>query len=115
MPRSDRTRWPGQRPSCVPWPPPAYTTATSSRLPRSCPAPCAIWASKCATELDPAEAGAYGQILAERLDPQRFPTMAAVATGPTFDDDGDVTPMVRFGLSRLLDGIDSYTKGKSNG
>jgi AcrR family transcriptional regulator len=72
--------------------------------------------ARIATDLDPAEAGAYGQILAERLDAQRFPIMAALAAGPTFDDDdGDLTPMVRFGLRRLLDGIESHTKGKGNG
>jgi AcrR family transcriptional regulator len=72
--------------------------------------------ARIATELDPAEAGAYGQILAERLDSQRFPIMAALAAGPTFDDDdGDLTPMVRFGLRRLLDGIENHTKGRGNG
>jgi AcrR family transcriptional regulator len=71
--------------------------------------------ARIATALDPAEAGAYGQILAERLDPQRFPIMAALATGDTFDDDGDLTPMVRFGLRRLLDGIDNHVNGKGNG
>jgi AcrR family transcriptional regulator len=65
---------------------------------------------------DPAKAGAYGRVLAERLDPQRFPIMAALSAGPTFDDDeGDLTPMVRFGLRRLLDGIEAHTRGNSRG
>ena len=37
--------------------------------------------------------------------------MAELTANATFDDDqGDVTPMVWFGLRRLLDGIDAYAK-----
>ncbi|MEV6397410.1 helix-turn-helix domain-containing protein [Streptomyces sp. NPDC051907] len=65
--------------------------------------------ARVATELDPAGAAAYGQVLAERLDPERFPVLCSLAGGDGFDDeeDGDVTPIVRCGLDRLLDGIEA--------
>jgi hypothetical protein len=38
--------------------------------------------------------------------------MAQLTANATFDDDeGDVAPMVWFGLRRLLDGIDAYAEG----
>lgn len=62
-------------------------------------------------ELDPAAAADYGRVLAERLDPKRFPIMAELTAHATFHgDEGDVAPMVWFGLRRLLDGIDAYAK-----
>ena len=67
--------------------------------------------ARIAGELDPAAAADYGRVLAERLDPRHFPLMAELTANATFDDDqGDVTPMVWFGLRRLLDGIDAYAK-----
>ncbi|MFJ2738653.1 TetR/AcrR family transcriptional regulator [Streptomyces sp. NPDC087440] len=65
--------------------------------------------ARVATELDPAGAAAYGQVLAERLDPTRFPTLCALAgeEGLDEDEDGDVTPIVRHGLRYLLDGIEA--------
>jgi hypothetical protein len=67
--------------------------------------------ARIAGELDPAAAADYGRVLAERLDPKRFPLMAELTANATFDDDqGDVAPMVWFGLRRLLDGIDAYAK-----
>jgi AcrR family transcriptional regulator len=67
--------------------------------------------ARISTELDPAAAAEYGRVLAERLDPTRFPIMAELAANATFqDDEGDVGPMVWFGLRRLLDGIDAYAK-----
>jgi AcrR family transcriptional regulator len=63
------------------------------------------------SELDPAAAADYGRVLAERLDPKRFPIMAQLTANATFEDgEGDVAPMVWFGLRRLLDGIDAYAK-----
>jgi AcrR family transcriptional regulator len=68
--------------------------------------------ARIAGELDRAAAADYGRLLAERLDPRRFPMMAELAANATFeDDDGDIAPMVWFGLRRLLDGIDAYAKG----
>ena len=65
--------------------------------------------ARIAGELDPAAAADYGRVLAERLDPKRFPLMAELTANATFDDDdGDVAPMVWFGLRRLFDGIDAY-------
>jgi AcrR family transcriptional regulator len=61
-------------------------------------------------ELDPTAAARYGQVLAERLDPRRFPIMSALTASATFDDDQGVAPMVWFGLRRLLDGIDAYAR-----
>jgi hypothetical protein len=62
-------------------------------------------------ELDPAAAAAYGRVLADRLDPTRFPVMAELTANAVFEDDeGDVAPMVWFGLRRLLDGIEAYAK-----
>lgn len=47
--------------------------------------------------------------LAERLDRKQYPIMAELTAKATFDNDqGDVAPMVWFGLRRLLDGIDAY-------
>ncbi|MGC4937961.1 TetR/AcrR family transcriptional regulator [Kribbella sp. DT2] len=72
--------------------------------------------ARVATELDPAGAAAYGQVLAERLNPEQFPVLCSLAAedGLDEDEDGDVTPIVRYGIERLLDGIeaalDSATK-----
>ena len=67
--------------------------------------------ARIAGELDPAATADYGRVLAERLDPKRFPIMAELIADAVFDDDeGDVAPMVWFGLRRLLDGIDAYAK-----
>ena len=42
--------------------------------------------------MDPAAAD-YGQVLTERLDQKRFPTMAQLTTDATFDNnEGDVAP-----------------------
>ncbi|WOX23498.1 TetR/AcrR family transcriptional regulator [Streptomyces solicathayae] len=65
--------------------------------------------ARVATELDPAKAAAYGQVLAERLDPDRFPTLCSLLGTEGLDDeeDGDVTPIVRHGMQCLLDGIET--------
>ncbi|MEV7614386.1 TetR/AcrR family transcriptional regulator [Streptomyces sp. NPDC089799] len=64
--------------------------------------------ARVATELDPEGAAAYGQVLAERLDPSRFPVLTSLIGGPGLDEeeDGDVAPILRLGLARLLDGIE---------
>jgi AcrR family transcriptional regulator len=68
--------------------------------------------ARIAGDLDPAAAADYGRVLAERLDPERFPIMAELTANATFeDDDEDIAPMLWFGLRRLLDGIDAYAKG----
>jgi AcrR family transcriptional regulator len=65
--------------------------------------------ARISSELDPAAAADYGRVLAERLDRKRYPLMAELTANATFDNDqGDVAPMVWFGLQRLLDGIDAY-------
>ncbi|MFD7963078.1 TetR/AcrR family transcriptional regulator [Streptomyces zaomyceticus] len=65
--------------------------------------------ARVATELDPAGAAAYGEVLARRLDPARFPTLCSLAGEEGLDEaeDGDVTPIVRHGLEFLLDGIEA--------
>jgi AcrR family transcriptional regulator len=66
--------------------------------------------ARIATELDPAAGADYLRVLAERLDPKRFPIMAELTANATFDDEGNVAPMVWFGLRRLMDGIDAYAE-----
>lgn len=65
--------------------------------------------ARVAGELDPTAAATYGQVLAERLDPERFPTLCSLAGGEGLDEeeDGDVTPIVRHGMQLLLDGIEA--------
>jgi AcrR family transcriptional regulator len=65
--------------------------------------------ARVATELDPAAAAAYGQILTERLSPDQFPTLCALVgtEGLDEEEDGDVTPIVRHGMQYLLDGIEA--------
>ncbi|MFD9082682.1 TetR/AcrR family transcriptional regulator [Streptomyces erythrochromogenes] len=65
--------------------------------------------ARVATELDPAGAAAYGEVLARHLDPARFPVLCSLAGTDGFeeDEDGDVTPIVRSGVRRLLDGIEA--------
>ncbi|WP_329120472.1 TetR/AcrR family transcriptional regulator C-terminal domain-containing protein [Streptomyces sp. NBC_01353] len=65
--------------------------------------------ARVATELDPESAAAYGEVLARRLDPERFPLLCSLAgeEGLDEDEDGDVTPIVRHGITRLLDGIEA--------
>lgn len=65
--------------------------------------------ARISSELDSAAAADYGRVLAERLDRKQYPIMAELTAKATFDNDqGDVAPMVWFGLRRLLDGIDGY-------
>ena len=65
--------------------------------------------ARISSELDSAAAADYGRVLAERLDRKQYPIMAELTAKATFDNDqGDVAPMVWFGLRRLLDGIDAY-------
>ncbi|MFD8825221.1 TetR/AcrR family transcriptional regulator [Streptomyces sp. NPDC059605] len=68
--------------------------------------------ARVAAELDPAGAAAYGQVLAERLDPEQFPTLCSLAGGSGLDEaeDGDVTPIVHHGMQRLLDGIEARAR-----
>ncbi|MFE5658277.1 TetR/AcrR family transcriptional regulator [Streptomyces sp. NPDC056517] len=68
--------------------------------------------ARVATELDPAGAAAYGEVLARRLDPTRFPTLCSLAGEEGLDEaeDGDVTPIVRHGMRFLLDGIEARIK-----
>ncbi|MEU6946096.1 TetR/AcrR family transcriptional regulator [Streptomyces sp. NPDC046316] len=65
--------------------------------------------ARVATELDPAGAAAYGEVMARRLDPARFPTLCSLAGEEGLDEaeDGDVTPIVRHGMRFLLDGIEA--------
>ncbi|WP_327041373.1 TetR/AcrR family transcriptional regulator [Micromonospora ureilytica] len=64
--------------------------------------------ARVATELDPAGAAAYHQVLGQRLNPEHFPVLCSLAAGDGLDEeeDGDVTPIVRYGIERLLDGIE---------
>ncbi|MET8677968.1 TetR/AcrR family transcriptional regulator [Streptomyces sp. NPDC004647] len=65
--------------------------------------------ARVATELDLAGAASYGRVLAQRLDPELFPVLCSIAAGEGLDEeeDGDVTPIVRAGVRRLLDGVEA--------
>ena len=53
---------------------------------------------------------AYGPLLAEVLDPARYPTAVRVGTaaGQEYGTAHDPTRSFRFGLQRIIDGIDSF-------
>lgn len=65
--------------------------------------------ARVATELDRDAAATYGRVLAERLDPQRFPVLCSLFGEPGLDEEegGDVAPIVACGIARLLDGIEA--------
>jgi AcrR family transcriptional regulator len=67
--------------------------------------------ARVATELDPAAAADYGRVLAERLDPERFPLLCSLAgeEGLDEEEDGDVAPIVHHGIQRLFDGLEART------
>jgi AcrR family transcriptional regulator len=71
--------------------------------------------ARVATELDPEGAAAYGRVLAERLNPEQFPTLCSLAGGDGLDEaeDGDVAPIVHHGMQRLLDGIEARAHSAS--
>jgi AcrR family transcriptional regulator len=48
----------------------------------------------------------YGRMIRELIDPQRFPGVWAAAATGAFDDDAGVEGEFRFGLDRILDGIE---------
>lgn len=48
----------------------------------------------------------YGQMIRELIDPHRFPAVWAAASTGAFDDDAGVEGEFRFGLERILDGIE---------
>ncbi|MFD1936519.1 TetR/AcrR family transcriptional regulator [Nonomuraea mangrovi] len=71
--------------------------------------------ARAATELDPAAAAAYGQVLARHVDPGRFPVLSSLMAedGLVEDDGGDLTPSVHHGMNRLLDGIEALRDRRS--
>jgi AcrR family transcriptional regulator len=48
----------------------------------------------------------YGRLLAELAEPQRFPAIRAVIDDGVFDVEDDPDDEFRFGLDRMLDGLD---------
>ncbi|MGW1119932.1 TetR/AcrR family transcriptional regulator [Streptomyces tanashiensis] len=64
--------------------------------------------ARIATEIVPTGSD-YGNLLAEVVQPDRFPTLASLATSGTLEDDGDVRPALDFGLNLILDGLGART------
>lgn len=56
---------------------------------------------------------AYGRTLAKLTDPVRFPELHEVITAGVFDDEPDPDYDFRFGLDRILDGIDALIRSTS--
>jgi len=48
----------------------------------------------------------YGRMIRDLIDPERFPMVSATAATGAFDDDAGVEGEFRFGLDRILDGLE---------
>jgi AcrR family transcriptional regulator len=58
----------------------------------------------------------YGRLLARLTDPERFPALHAVIAAGVFDDDPDdpeEPDEFRFGLERVLDGVDALVRARA--
>ncbi|MFE5484897.1 TetR/AcrR family transcriptional regulator [Streptomyces sp. NPDC056527] len=60
--------------------------------------------ARIATEILPSGSD-YGNLLAEVVQSDRFPTLASLTTSGTLEDDGNVRPALDFGLNLILDGL----------
>jgi hypothetical protein len=57
----------------------------------------------------------YGRLLARLTDPARFPALHAVLAAGVFDEPDDGDDEFRFGLERVLDGIEALTEKRRTG
>jgi AcrR family transcriptional regulator len=59
--------------------------------------------------------GSYGRLLARVTDPERFPALHAVLAAGVFDESDDGDDEFRFGLERVLDGIETLIEKRRTG
>ncbi|MFD0149146.1 TetR/AcrR family transcriptional regulator [Streptomyces sp. NPDC055721] len=65
--------------------------------------------ARIATEIVPSGPD-YGNLLAQVVQPDRFPTLASLmASDAAVEDDGDVRPALDFGMALILDGLKTRT------
>ncbi|MCO1658916.1 TetR/AcrR family transcriptional regulator [Pseudonocardia humida] len=66
---------------------------------------------------DPAKFGRYGEVLAELIDPVRFPALSRVVSSGAFSEpemiNQDLAEDFRFGLSLFLDGVEAYMQRRA--
>jgi AcrR family transcriptional regulator len=68
-----------------------------------------------AAPADPELMASYGRLLARLTDPERFPALHAVLAAWVFDEPDDGDDEFRFGLERVLDGIEALTEKRRTG
>jgi AcrR family transcriptional regulator len=68
-----------------------------------------------ATPPDPEMMGSYGRLLARLTDPERFPALHAVIAAGVFDEPDEADYDFRFGLERVLDGIETLIEKRRTG
>jgi AcrR family transcriptional regulator len=68
-----------------------------------------------ATPPDPEMMGSYGRLLARLTDPERFPALRAVIAAGVFDEPDEADYDFRFGLERVLDGIETLIENRRTG
>jgi hypothetical protein len=59
--------------------------------------------------------GSYGRLLARLTDPERFPALRAVIAAGVFDEPDEADYDFRFGLERVLDGIETLIEKRRTG
>lgn len=64
---------------------------------------------------DPELMGSYGRLLARLTDPARFPALRAVIAAGVFDEPDESDYDFRFGLERVLDGIETLIEKRRTG
>lgn len=55
---------------------------------------------------DGSDSNDYGRMIRDLIDPERFPMVSATAATGAFEDDAGVEGEFRFGLDRILDGLE---------
>jgi AcrR family transcriptional regulator len=68
-----------------------------------------------ATPADPEMMASYGRLLARLTDPGRFPALHAVIAAGVFDEPDEADYDFRFGLERVLDGIETLIDRRRTG
>ncbi|MFE7598683.1 TetR/AcrR family transcriptional regulator C-terminal domain-containing protein [Streptomyces sp. NPDC057494] len=64
--------------------------------------------ARIATEIVPSGSD-YGDLLAEVVQAERFPTLSSLTSAAALEDDGDVRPALDFGLDLIIDGLAART------
>ncbi|MFG2645734.1 TetR/AcrR family transcriptional regulator [Streptomyces sp. NPDC048370] len=64
--------------------------------------------ARIATEIVPSGSD-YGDLLAQVVRPDRFPTLSSLMAKGAVEDDGDVRPALDFGLNLILEGLKTQT------